>query len=261
LLYNGPAYDGTHQEVLMRLRVTAFAPTTDNPGSGGLDSAGGATVANNNINIPGGTGSGGMDWLLCYFTGTGGVFTGIPGFQAAFLNDWAAWGAGASYQWTTNTWYWMRLVQNGTNTVAGPNVFGKVWLADGTTPEPAAWQGAWVSTTNRTGLAGIDAANENGKDGPLFNFDVSYFLLKAAGLPTITVAPNTFSLIPPLSPLQFTAIQSSGTNVVLQWTGAGTLQDATSLTGPWTDLVDPNGAFSPYTIPVSAPAKFYRMRQ
>ena len=94
-----------------------------------------------------------------------------------------------------------------------------------------------------------------------FNFDVSYFLLKAAGLPAITVAPNSFTLVPPLSPLQFTSVQSSGTNVVLQWTGAGTLQRAASPAGPWADMVDPNGAFSPYAIPASSPAMFYRLRQ
>jgi hypothetical protein len=266
LLYNPPtAYDSSHQEVLMRLRVTAFAPTALMT-SGGLDSAGGATVANNTINQPSGSGSGGIDWLICYFTGEGGTFTDIVGYQAAFLDDWLTWanpgngGEGAAYNWTTNTWYWLRLVQNGTNTAAGPNVFGKVWLADGTTPEPAAWQGTW-SRSERTGLAGIDAANENDLDGPLFNFDVSYFLLKAAGLPTITVAPSSFTLVPPLSPLQFTAIQSTSTNVVLQWTGAGTLQQATSPAGPWADMVDPNGAFSPYTIPASSPAMFYRLRQ
>jgi hypothetical protein len=263
LLYNGPAYDGTHQEVLMRLRVTDFAPG----GGGGLDSIAGVSVANN-PNAPGngiyyGGGTGGIDMILGDYNGAGLGYTGVPGFQAAMFDDWAAWGPGLSYPWTTNTWYWLRLVQNGTNTAAGPNIFGKIWLADGTTPEPAAWQLTW-SRSERTGLAGIAAAsdqNYNEVPFPLLDFDVSYFLLKAAGLPTITVAPSSFSLVPPLSPLQFTAIQSSSNNVVLQWTGAGTLQQATSPAGPWADMVDPNGAFSPYTIPASSPAMFYRLRQ
>jgi hypothetical protein len=262
LLYNPPTpYDSSHQEVLMRLRVTAFAPTVL-PGSDGLDSSGGATVGNSTIAIPSQGGSGGIDWLLCYSTGTGGTFTGLLGPQAAYLDDWAAWGTGhaAPFAWTTNTWYWLRLVQNGTNTASGPNIFGKAWLADGTTPEPGAWQAVW-SRSERAGLAGIDAANENDLDSPLFNFDVSYFLLKAAGLPKITVAPTSFTLVPPISQLQFTSIQTSSTNVVLQWSGAGTLQQATTLAGPWVDMVDPNGAFSPYSIPVSLPTMFYRLRQ
>ncbi len=259
LLYNPPtAYSSNIQEVLIRMRVTAFAPS-DVASSDGLDSIGGVTLANN-INQASGGGAGGMDWLLADCTASGG-FTGILGYQVAFLDDWAAWGKGATYNWTTNTWYWLREFQNGTNTTRGPNVFGKVWLADGTTPEPAAWQAAW-SRGDRNGLAGIEAASINNVgENSLFNFDVSYFLLKADGLPTITVAPSSFTLIPPPSLLQFTAIQSSGTKVVLQWTGAGTLQQASSLAGPWADLVDTNGAFSPYTIPATAPEKFYRMRQ
>ncbi len=265
LLYNGPAYNSASQEVLMRLRITAFAPSTFSGAAygDGLDSIGGATVGadpNVDFGTSGTNTAGGLDWML---VGTeGGSYTGIQGLQAAFLNDWIAWGSAASYDWTTNQWYWLRELQTGTSIADGPNLFGKVWVADGTTPEPAAWQAAW-SQTNRTGLAGIKASSAN-KVGEttVFNFDVSYFLLKAAGLPTITVAPpSSFSLIPPSSPLQFTGIQSSSNSVVLEWTGAGTIQQATSLAGPWTDLVDPNGAFSPYTIPAGSPAEFYRLRQ
>jgi hypothetical protein len=261
LLYNGPAYDAANQEVLMRFRITSFAPG----GGAGLDSIGGVAVANTATN-PGtstdyyGAGSGGIDWLLGDDTGD---YTDVAGFQAVFLDDWAAWGPAISFQWTSNTWYWMRLLQNGTNTNSSPNIFGKIWLADGTAPEPAAWQLTW-SRGERTGLAGIAAGSDqfyNEIPFPLFTFDVSYFLLKADGLPKITVAPSSFSLVPPLSPLQFTAIQPSSNDVVLQWTGAGTLQQATSLAGPWVDMVDPNGAYSPYTIPASSPAMFYRLRQ
>jgi len=266
LLWDPPTpYDGFTQEVLLRLRVTAYEPSNTNGVvyGNGLDSVGGTILGANTLDQGHGTtnDSGGIDWVLGNNEGAG--YTGLVGLQAAFLNDYIAWGTGALYNWTTNTWYWLRESETGTNIAAGPNFHAKVWLADGTTPEPAAWQAVW-SQTNRTGLAGIKAGsiNANGETA-IFNFDVSFFLLKAAGLPTITVtAPGSFSLVPTNnSPLEFTSIQSSGTNVVLQWTGSGNLQHADVLTGPWIDLVDPNGAFSPYTIPASSPAMFYRLRQ
>ena len=48
-----------------------------------------------------------------------------------------------------------------------------------------------------------------------------------------------------------------GNNVVVSWTGPGTLQAADNITGPWNDLT---GA-SPQTITPSTPRKFYRLRQ
>ncbi|MGH7993374.1 MAG: glycosyl hydrolase family 28 protein, partial [Limisphaerales bacterium] len=52
----------------------------------------------------------------------------------------------------------------------------------------------------------------------------------------------------------------SGTNVVLQWPNAFTLQTATSVAGPYADVI---GAFNPYTNPITAGANphFFRLRQ
>jgi hypothetical protein len=51
----------------------------------------------------------------------------------------------------------------------------------------------------------------------------------------------------------------AGTNLVLQWTNAFTLQSATNVLGPYTDLP---GASSPFTNPVSPkPQLFFRLRQ
>jgi hypothetical protein len=50
-------------------------------------------------------------------------------------------------------------------------------------------------------------------------------------------------------------ITRSGANVVVTWP-AGTLQSATSVLGPYTDVV----AVSPLTTPASGPQKFYRVR-
>src|SRR5678809_1087668 len=70
----------------------------------------------------------------------------------------------------------------------------KIWVADGTQPEPANWQLSWDYTPanpTRSGYAGITASS-----GSPFQFDVDYFLVKAAGLPSITVAPSAFVQVP-----------------------------------------------------------------
>lgn len=51
-------------------------------------------------------------------------------------------------------------------------------------------------------------------------------------------------------------IMSSGNNVVIQWP-TGTLQSATSLAGPYTDV---SGATSPYTNSVSGTQRFFRVQ-
>jgi hypothetical protein len=46
-------------------------------------------------------------------------------------------------------------------------------------------------------------------------------------------------------------------NVVISWTGGGTLQEAPQATGPWTDVAN---AATPYSAPTTAPSRFYRVR-
>ncbi len=55
----------------------------------------------------------------------------------------------------------------------------------------------------------------------------------------------------------FTSVTLSGPNIVLEWTGRGTLQSAGALTGPWTIEAT---ACSPFSAPTSGTAKFYRLR-
>lgn len=50
----------------------------------------------------------------------------------------------------------------------------------------------------------------------------------------------------------------SGGNVTISWTGPGTLEEATSITGPWTDSPSQN---NPQTVPATGARKFYRIRQ
>lgn len=69
----------------------------------------------------------------------------------------------------------------------------------------------------------------------------------------IRIALNTQPAIGPTL-----SIARSGANVVIAWTGGGTLQTSTAPTGPWNDIP---GAFSGYTTPASDPHRYFRVRQ
>jgi hypothetical protein len=53
-------------------------------------------------------------------------------------------------------------------------------------------------------------------------------------------------------------IARSGANVIISWTGAGTLESADVVTGPWSSV---GGANSPHTVTPNTGIKFYRIRQ
>jgi len=175
LLYAVAGYDNSVQEVLARIRVLSF-------GAGDL--------------VRGGVGVGvdptstqGINYLFRDNTSDGQT-----SYHLAFLNDLIAWGPVQNFIWQPNTWYWIRLRQEpNTASLGGVNdVFGKIWLADGSQAEPANWQLTWDYTpgqAQRTGFAGITASS-----GGAFQFDVDYILIKASGLPSITVAPAAFPL-------------------------------------------------------------------
>jgi hypothetical protein len=52
-------------------------------------------------------------------------------------------------------------------------------------------------------------------------------------------------------------IQSAGANVNISWTSTGTLEEAPSVTGPWTDSANQN---NPQSRPSTGPATFFRLR-
>ncbi|MCL5099435.1 MAG: Ig-like domain-containing protein [Candidatus Omnitrophica bacterium] len=53
-------------------------------------------------------------------------------------------------------------------------------------------------------------------------------------------------------------IEQQGSNVIISWTGAGTLQEAVDVMGPWTTITE---AASPYTATMTSERKFYRLVQ
>ncbi|HTH50061.1 MAG TPA: lamin tail domain-containing protein, partial [Candidatus Limnocylindria bacterium] len=170
LVYSGAQYDPQVQEVLARIRVLQF-------GSG--DSArGGVTVG-----VDPGSGTG----INYHFRD--GAMEGQTGRHTSFLDDFRAWGPGYGFSWQLNTWYWMRLRQDPGATLAGVtgDLFARIWPADGQTAEPTTWQ-TWDygGRSILTGLAGIAA----GSSGGTSEMEVDYVLIKAAGLPEITVLPS-----------------------------------------------------------------------
>ena len=238
LLYEAAGYNSTNQEVLARIRVTAFG--TGDPSRAGL----GAAVATNN-----------SQGINLHFRNN--TQDGVTGKQFKLLDDARAWGPpGLKVEWDINKWYWLRL-RHEPNAGGGTNdVFGKVWAADGQTPEPQNWQLTWnyiPARTPRSGYAGITGSSIDG----LGSFEVDYILIKAAGLPQIKVDFSPTGPVPTVA--KFTAFSVVAPNrLQLEWVGAGTLQQADSVTGPWTDVAN---ASSPRTITPSGAGKFYRLRQ
>src|ERR1051326_6235389 len=176
LLYALPGYDNTTQEVLARIRVTNFG--TGDPARAGVG-----------VGVDPGTSQG----INFHFRDVAEL--GFNGRHTAFLNDAILWGPGLGFVWQNNVWYWMRLRQepNAASLGGANDIFAKIWLADGTQAEPASWQLAADYTPGsptRTGLAGITAGSLSG----ISEFDVDYILIKAAGLPSIVVAPSAFPL-------------------------------------------------------------------
>ena len=182
LLYALPAYRGSVQEVLARMRVTKFG--------GGPYARGGVAVAVDAAS------SQGID--LTFRDNDG---AGHPYRHAALLDDFREWGPVQSVAWQTNTWYWLRLRQEPNAAAQGGanDVFANLWLADGSVAEPAGWQLKWNYTPARiarAGYAGLMAGSTGGGATDFAEFDVDYILIKAAGLPSIVVAPSAFAQSP-----------------------------------------------------------------
>ncbi|HYG35051.1 MAG TPA: immunoglobulin domain-containing protein, partial [Clostridia bacterium] len=178
LLYGLPDYDDTIQEVLARVRIVNFG--SGDPARGGVG-----------VGVDPFSGQG-INYLFRNDNSEGQV-----GYHLAFLDDMRAWGPGQGFTWQPNTWYWVRLRQepDAPSQDGFSDIFAKIWLADGSTPEPDNWQLSWDYTSSRpirAGYAGITA----GSSGGLSEFDVDYILIKAAGLPNITVSPSSFVQVP-----------------------------------------------------------------
>jgi len=243
IVYAPPTpYNSTNQEVLSRIMVTSFLP------SGAAIAGVSVCTQTNNAR--------GISWLFANNSVSGSA--PILGPSVTLLDDYVAWGPNTNYAWNLNTWYWMRLSQVASSTPGTANAYAKFWLADGATPEPAAWQETWEYTTGGNlergaddqGYAGFDTASSGG----FCSFQVSYVLIEAAGLSNVLVSAGSMF---PFSAPSLYVTQTSPGSLSLQWTGSGTLQTAPALTGPWSDVV----ATSPYTVTTTGTAAFFRVKQ
>ena len=124
------------------------------------------------------------------------------------------------------------------------------------TPEPSNWQLSWnyiPSRTVRSGYAGITGSSIDG----VGNFEVDYILIKADGLPSISV--NFDKNAPPVTVPELFISRVTATNLRLSWFGAGVLESTTNVAGAWTPM--PTAA-SPITATGTLNGnKFYRVKQ
>ncbi len=238
LVYSAPGYSNDVQEVLARLRVVAFQPGDAYRGG---------------IGVAIGTNGQGMNLLFRDFTND------APVRHISFLDDGQAWGTGKfTNAWSNNTWYWLRLRQDpkmdGTN-----SLFGKIWPADWATPEPPDWQLTWADTAlptpHRTGLAGLTASSNDG----LAEYEVSYILIKAAGLPNISVAASATTPVMQAPFFIGNGVSSTGTNVAVSWFGPASLVASENVTGPWTNVVSSTNVYATPNAKLK-PAEFYRLQ-
>ncbi|HEV7927139.1 MAG TPA: hypothetical protein VGR14_17425, partial [Verrucomicrobiae bacterium] len=238
LIYNPTpvTYDGAVQEVLARIRIVKFDWNVTNQGDQlfGL----GLSCQGFNTNQPyGGNNVLFMDLDEWDDTGDPNFASPPPstdGYQLRTLNDYVAWGPGLALMWTTNQWYWMRVGSDGVS------LNSKLWPDDGVTPEPTDWQLSWTLNgydspgydayqTNRIGFAGVTGSHTTGVE-----YEVDYFLLKASGLPSITVNPTP-------NPLYFTSQPQNSTNAVgTTATFSVTVSNLATVTFQW--LKAPSGS-------------------
>lgn len=116
------------------------------------------------------------------------------------------------------------------------------------------WQSAPAGSTTFTNIPG--ASNTSFTTAPLTlaqNGSQFRVTLTTAGLVTNT-PPATLTVVP--SDPRFTGVQTVPGQIILQWNGSGTLEEATNLAGPWTASTNQgNQQF----VPASG-SKFYRIQ-
>jgi hypothetical protein len=174
LLYVGPDYAAVSQEVLARIRVNTFSAHRN-------------AQAGIGVGINAQTGEG------INLTFRDGNQSGVFGRQITLYDDYLGWGPPVlDIPWESQTWYWLRLRQSDLGASGQSNIQCKFWKADGTVPEPPAWQFNWEQD-RRAGRAGILGPNPTAPA----DFEIDYILIKAEGLPRIKAGCNAFALIPP----------------------------------------------------------------
>ena len=124
----------------------------------------------------------------------------------------------------------------------------------------------WAGTTLNLTASAVAGATyhwtgPNGFTATAQNPSIPHATTNASGLYSVTAtiggcasAPATTAVTvnPPVS----ISVQSSNASLTLNWPG-GTLQSATNLAGPWSEV---SGATAPYPVAPTEPARFYRVK-
>ena len=119
------------------------------------------------------------------------------------------------------------------------------------------WNGAAQIGNDAAGGSGSRTFNGVMDEVAVFNKSLSRAALTALyQSATQGSASITNGSVGPVA-LRFTSINSVAGQVVLQWTGTGTLEEAPGITGPWTTSTNQG---SPQIIPMAG-TKFYRLHQ
>jgi len=166
--------------------------------------------------------------------------------------------------WVVGGSYWLRIRSDVDTNSPGTGVIvsEKVWPGDGSVPEPAAWD---LVYKDGAGLdrSGFGAIRAGWGAGAVLDFDVDYFQVNAAALPSITP-----KLPASLTPLIDVKVVINDGNAIVSWPAAAPgnykLQSSASLTGVWTDVNTPvvlNGAQNTVTVPVNGQQTYFRLKQ
>lgn len=163
-------------------------------------------------------------------------------------NDPATYGQSTGLVPPTNQWSFVALVVSPTNaTIYMYNSNGVFSYQSTTTHSPSAFLGE-----TRIGSDAQGGRNFNGKieQAAIFNYSLNPNQIAQ-------IFTNGTGMAFPSNPTNanLTISSPSAGNLVVNWT-AGTLLEATNLNGPWVT----NNATAPYTVPLDAERKFYRVR-
>jgi hypothetical protein len=163
----------------------------------------------------------------------------------------------AAVAWHTNEWYWLR-VRHQTNILSGsPDLWARLWPADGETPEPGAWT-TWRDyfPANKAvgGFTGIVAGQGL--------FEIDWLLIKADGLSeTVARPPARKPALATLTPLPFS--RTEGLRLSLHGDpGVGYILEATSdfLTWNGSSLATDSTGQAIFQDPSLYQQRFYRAR-
>lgn len=177
--------------------------------------------------------------------------------QLGLLDSAAPTSTTASVAFSTNRWYWLR-VRHQTNALTNyPDLFARLWPADGETPEPEQWR-VWrdyfpthPAATGRIGLI-----------SGLAPLEVDWLLVKKENSPEILARPPAFKpAYAQLKPVSYSPTE--GFQLELRGdAGTGYFLEHTSDFQAWSGpalLIGSNGVVQ-YQDAESSPQRFYRAR-